>query len=848
MVICKSIKKVILFTLCVVFWLMFCLQVNAQTETKVYNRGEEVLLTHDLFWYNEQYYIHINDLEKLNLTVTEQDNEFTITSNDGLGMERKLVIKTGDGNLEDDFILEIQPITVLSDETPAVKNVCREVSYTKRHTKKMGYTRNWNYYGDIEINIQKSGSVNDFTSIGAVKDITFDGVILNKYTDEMITVDGEYYIASQVAGRKLSHGYSENDGRIDFYIADSKGVLMDIMVSLVEITVAPSGGYNANVYTAYKTGEGDSVEDFEILSSLKCTIPENETNVNCLIETPSEKIRDNNIYIVVDFGERYALSYDVFDFSKVGTVNVFGRQKDVTYTVNLSLPEVEECDVPFAICARVLSKTYKANGIVKSGEKSATLELAGLPIDESYITWIEFDYHKYRNGYIDEYALFPNSAYVVDFKDNYTARYSKKVTCNVGLPDGFVPEGDVEVELRLPERVLSNGGMTYVGLIKEWTDEKTIVLNKDNPSQQIVLYADETSSMLVYELIDDVDGIYGKGYLGIDGKATSDKTASEEITEDSTVELKLLRKKNMKVNIARPADMSVDNNIYGNVQLSKSTTGYYTVENIDFTETPLIPSGEMSASFVFEMEEGRKYLLRIDEITGDDRLFNYHCYVDYPATGVETAAYRKITFDDESVDITLLKCNNVAGTILCEDEESNLEFTAVACCTLNNGEEVELTAMVEGCKFDIKIPEVTESYSLAVRTRAGKNSYYVSDGISTNNSGEATKILFEYGDDRTAELEYILQKPSAPIVFSYDESLRRIEFVNTSDYLVEADVFIVYYDNDGKMIRLERSKTDKFISGWHSSHNVYDYSTNVKAFAFMKGSLIPQGMGAYTRK
>lgn len=850
MIICRKTKmqNIILGAVSVIILLMgLCLPVNAQESVKVYNRNEEVSLLHGLFMHNERNYIHIDDLSQLGLDVMKENRKYNITSNDALGVEGKLVIEIGPGEIGgitpvygelEDITPTIKPTEniipgeffipsidllstddLLSTESVTVDEVSWRVSYSSRSTGTIGYTQ-------------------ESTRGYLITDYIIGNEFFYEDTDDMIKVNGEYYISSEFIGEKLSHKYLEESGRIDFYIADSDGVLTETTVNLVKGAVAATGGHSVEIYTAYKTGEGNTIDDFEILSEVNCIIPENESSVGCLIETSAERINDSNIYVIVDFGERYLLSYDEFNFSKVGNVKVYGEQKDVTYTSKINLPEIDECDVPFTVYAVVDGSTYSKQGIVKSGEKSATIELSGLPKSTTYKIRIEFDYHKYKNAVIAN-GWFLNSVYARDFKTDFTAEYSRKVVCTVSLPDDFIADRDVEVKLEL-SKYIKSGSVFLVDQLRDWKDTKTIILNKENPSQQVCLYSQASSSMLSYKLTADVDGLYKIGYLRTDGKVTSDYELNKEITEDSVVDIQLLKRKNIKVNVIRPTSLSVENDIFASVELDDESTILYADKTVDFTETPLIPSGEMLSTFEFELVEDKTYTLKIANITGDDRLFDYCCYVSYPATNAEEDKKRQITFNDDAINLTLLRCNNITGMVKCE--KSDLNFTVIAYCNLYNGRTVKFKSTKESGEFSFKIPDDVNSYSLAVYTGVGKNSYYVSDGISTNYENKATEIPFVYGDDREVVLEYILQNPSLPVEFSFDEEFNWFRFINISDYLIEADVFVAYYDKHGRLISVEKTENDKLRSGsnYYIPINTSNYKINkVKAFAWKKGELVP---------
>ncbi len=735
-----QLKNIIFVFALLSFMLWTGMVINAQEKIKVYNKGEEVTLLHDLYYHNEQYYLHLDDLQSLGLDVSQDDMSYTITSSDCLGKEKVLIIQRPYTIGSGDFIITpIYKLSSLQADSVIVNTVMCSGTYKYRSTQKIGYST-------------------DDTILPM--DTTFYGNM-----EMMIKVNGELYISTQCVGNKLSHMYSVEDGRMDFYIADDSATIMETTVNLVKGTVAPSGGCNVKIYTAYKIGAGNTIDEFEVLSSHDCTIKENERSATCLIETPAEKINDSNIYFIVDFGERYELAFSEYNFLYVGNVLVYGQQKDVTYTVDVNLPEIDEIDVPFTVYVEDDDyHTYSKQGVVKCGNKSTIFKFEGLPVSRRYTTRIKFDYHKYKNAVLEDIVYFINAAEARDFNTEFNAEYSRAVICNVSLPDSFVCDGDVEVKVELSKYVAS-GSLALVDNLTDWTDSKTITLNNEKRSEQICLYSQSSASQLSYEVISDVEDLCQKGYLRTDGKVASDSNSLKKITEDLVTQIQLLQKKTITVNVFRPYGIPVENDIFATAVLDDISTSLINDVVLDFTQTPLISSGERKSQFKFDVAEDKSYKFEINNITGDEHLFEYYCYVWQLQSPADKGQKRPITFKDNSIDISLLKCINVVGTVECENMKLN--FDALATCHLYNGKTIHLTSNVENGVFSFKIPEDTDTYTLDVQTRIGKKSYYVSDGVSTNNEDEATEFFFVSDEDKTVVIEYILQNPAQPIEISY---------------------------------------------------------------------------------
>lgn len=840
-------KSIILCVVSMILLMWTNLSISAEESIKIYNRNEEVILSHEPVFYNEQYFIHFDDLDKLGLEVTKEtaddpfDDSFviwsgdiiwpsddksvelmglynvryTITSRDYLGDEKKVII---DDPMSYGGSIIVSPETgELILDTPSIAEVTYSGSIGGRYTKTIGESN--------------SSSIN------------LDRVVGGQFGD-LIKVNGDYYISTEIIGKKLSHKYSFENGRMDFYIANTDSVIMKTTVN------ASSKGNDVKIYTAYKTGAGNTLDDFEILSSKECTIPTGESKITCEIETPAEKISDKNIYFIVDLGERYDLIYEEYDFSAVGNVVVYAEQKDSTYTVNITLPEIEEVDVPFTVYVKTDKGVYSKQGVIKSGEEFCKFEFEGLPGSQDIKTWIKFDYHKYKNAVLEEFMRLKEST--ADFDTDFTPAHSKELVCNVNLPEDFVPEGDVEVRVTLSQYRHPNG-MYVVDDLRDWSDSRTVILNNEKRSEQVTLYWQSSPVELSYGIRSGGKGLYKSASLGINGKATSNDDFAKKIEEEMVVDLTLLRRKNITVNVLRPLSISLDNDIFAKVVLFDVSGSMGKGKTIDFTETPLIPSGERKAQLEFEIIEDKIYEFGVLDITGDDHLFDY-CY--HPSTFASPADkgnvgiinFTSTSLSNDTISLTLLTCNNVTGTIECADMD--LGFEVVAICNLEQNslyhpDPITLTAYANNGEFCIKVPKDTDTYTIGVQTGIGKKSYYVSDGVSTNSEDEATEISFEYEDDREILLEYIIQNPSLPIEISSNRRNEYFQFKNVSDYPIEAfDVYLSYYDKNGKVLSMKRIEKDRLAVG--GSTTLYcdasDYRMKtVKAFAWKRGSLVPLG-------
>ena len=813
-------NKLFLLILILFLTLGISVSVSAEEEVNVYNNNEEIALNYEPILCDDEYYIHLDDLTLLGLDVTDVNSVCTISLNDCLGCVKEIIIYQRDTGTGDIFLLSAE-----TNSTETKKLLC-DVSLGFRVTQKIGYSQDLNVFiPSLDFPFKEWGMPSRFAiSLGTM--------------NALLKTNSGTYISAKLIGENLFKGYSEENGRIDFYIDNNNNVITKTTINLVKGVVAQSGGHSVNVYTAYKTGEENTLDDFEILSSVSCVIPENESKISLEIETPAEKITDKNIYFIADLGERYELAYKEYDFSIVGEVLVYGQQKDVTYTLNVNLPEPDDQDVPFTVSVYAENEKFSKQGVIKSGETSATVEVSGIALSETYKPQIEFDYHKYRNARLEEFT-FSKAAYAADFEADYTAKYSNEVYATVSLPEGYVCDGDVEVKVILQEYSIGSG-MSIVDEM-DWSDSKIITLNNENRSQEVKLYTQESTAMLFCKLNGVYEGLFPKAYFGTSNKATSDIGWSKKITESITASMTLLQKKNVSVSVWRPYSLSTDNEVFARVQIYDFSDKSLAKE-FNYTQTPLIPKGERDSKFEFEIAEDKAYYLKIVDISGDNNLFDYFYYGYF--SSLDTSSLRIISFTTNNASLDLLKCNNVIGTVLSEDNSTDL--TATAICELYNEKIIEYEAEVVDGKFNLKIPEDTDRYTISVQSKVGTKSYYVSDGVSTNIDADATKLPYdyEYKGDKEVTIRYIVQKLSIPFEITWSNYYDCFEYKNNNDYLVQDfDVYLAYYGGDGRLISLEKNTQTKLASAEKSKQYINGNNNHrikeIKCFIWKKDEMTP---------
>lgn len=817
----------------------------ADCEPEIYNRGEKVVLNHNLIYENNQYYIHMDDLYLLGLSVSEENcdlkDRYVIESKDCLGIERTLKFdkkrESQSGGLGDDFIIYLSnteseyvqdtldlPVIVLPPGTglPEITLTENNVSYYERAEKEIKL----NY----DVNIDDS--IND-----AINNPHFTDKEAN------IIIDDEYYVSLRLIGEKLSHKYEATDNRIDLYITNEERLIFYTTVTLNKITV---DDWKVDIYAAEKTGDGDELSDYTVLDKKSCTIMQNTDSTTYMVEISADKITDSKFYYIADFGGRYALATAEIDFSKVCNVLVYGWQKEFTYTSIINLPQSNNIDVTYTIYVSTDNGTYSGRGIVYAGETSSSCSVNGILPTNKFETWVIFDNHKYLNGYLsDGKFIIIKGLIASDTTEEYTAKLSKEIMCMVSLPEDYICSGEVEVELSLKKYTSVNYGGEISGNIQlgnglafNENDTLSIFLNNMNRTVTIPLYASTEKFKLLYKIKSDTQGLYKEGYYSTNGRAVSDYNEAKVFDGSSFAQMTLLKCKNIPINIMRPNGIALDSAVYGNLNICSSTGSISVYKQINSSDIPVIDAGESIGVYQVETAEDKTYTVLLNNISGDEHIYSSCYYVEDGTSCVLPSNRKYFSYNDDSVDLKLIGCYNISGMV--ESELENKEYTVKVKYGNCYGEMSELSSNTEQGRFSVQIPCDAEFYTLSVHTNLGVSSFYVSNTSSSNDESSATKIS-ALSDRSDFIIKYLVQKPLYPIEISYDTSYREVVIKNTGDYIIEnADVYIAYFEND-KLKTVDLHKVQ--LSGGFSKRYSYDNSDsdvfNIKAFVWKSGSATP---------
>lgn len=734
-----------------------------------YNCGEKVNFKNELLFLNDDYFVCIDDLSELGLSVEESEKRLIISSNDYFGVERQIRI---------------------SEYTDLTKTF----NIVKRSKEKINEPHISTDFLDNEIIFFKS---DNYTK---------------KYNDKN-------YISLNLIGQYLSHKYNVSEDKSEFYIANKNSVMIEVTVKFTD-----NKEHSVEIYTGEELSER-----FDVFTKNSLTVCGNET---FCIEIPAEKIQDNIFYLIVDSGEKYEYIKQEFDFSKVSDFIIYENISIINYEATINLPEIAEEDVAYTVYLDTDKGDYSKRGIIKKGELSANTVIENITVFERYTAKVIFDSSKYYNGYL-RLINYNDDCFRSDIQDEYTTKLSKKVVCNIKLPDDYSCEYDVEIKVSL-ENYNSNSIIIDSELCN-YDDKVNIILNKQNPNATVVLYGRSDELKLMYEITNPVQGLSQIGYLSTDGN-TINSGNKMRIKDNISADITLLKSKSVTINVLRPEGVFLENDIYATVDIIPVSSLYNKV--LDFTEVPLIKAGEMAGSFSFEVIENNMYSIEINDISGDENILSY-CYLTqdgYYQTNRNKK--QKITFNDENLSLELIKCFNISGTV--KNDLDNPGFNLTVDCECENGESESFKVGITGSDFKINIPDFCKKYTLNIKTSLGLVSYYVENEKSSDKAEDAT-VFYNTSDKNDICIEYLPYKPKLPVEISYTSNY--LYFKNISDYTVKNyTVYIAIYDSYERLVSVKtyeyqnllRSRTSKTYLKKSSF-----YGNKAKIFVFISSELTP---------
>lgn len=334
-----------LFVLCLLT-LLVCAQDN--NELQLYNRNEKVQLSKSLIHKNDDYYISVDDLSKINIQYkfTESDDgfEFSLFSNDAFGTENQLRI---DATSEE--------LLGWDDNVGAFVSV---KAYSFSNVIKSKKSRLLNSTGTQVV----TTNIGDFNSA--------------------IIADGNYYISIQAISIAISYEYSVSDNIIKLWITDTNHHMINGEISLPDGETAPEEGINVNILAL--NGEGELTDNY---SFKRVCIPEGENKTYYFIETD---ISDYYNWLMFEFDGNYKTINEFINTQNGSKLNITTSQTEkISFDINVSMPGnlVADDDLYSTIIFQQCSVYKSVKPIIKKGDRCGTVTLN---IDKVFVGEVAF--------------------------------------------------------------------------------------------------------------------------------------------------------------------------------------------------------------------------------------------------------------------------------------------------------------------------------------------------------------------------------------------------------------------------------------------------------------------------
>ncbi len=348
----RNIILFILKTITLSFIVFLLLMVSAYSqdsnELQLYNRNEKVLLSDSLVYTNDDYYISVDDLSKINIQYkfTEKDDgfEFYLYSKDAFGTENTLSIDATSDELQkwDDSVGDY-----VSVEFYWFSNVM--------NSKK---SRLLNYSG-TQVNTLNIG---DFQSV--------------------IIKDGNYYISLKAISIAISYEYSIHDNIIKLWITDQSHHVINGEISLPDEKISSVDGINVDILVM--NGEKELIDN---CSLKKVCIPSGENKAYYYVETD---IAEYYNWLMFEFDGNYKTINEFINTKSGSKLNVKTSVAEKTsFDINVSMPgdliatEDIYANIIFDNCA-----IYNdIDPIINKGERNGVVTL---DIDKDFIGKVAF--------------------------------------------------------------------------------------------------------------------------------------------------------------------------------------------------------------------------------------------------------------------------------------------------------------------------------------------------------------------------------------------------------------------------------------------------------------------------
>ena len=336
----KNLKTFIFKTITLSIFIL-CLSatiISAQenSEMQLYNRNEKVQLSKSLIHKNDDYYISVDDLSKINIQYKFEENDkgfyFNLFSEDAFGTENILRINVTVEELHkwDDSVGGF-----ISIPSCSFSNVMKSKKFILLNSNGM------------QVNTINIG---DFESVVIEEDV--------------------YYISLKAISLAISYEYIVDDDIIKLWVTNTEHVVINGDISLPEGDVAPEGGLNVDILILKDEKE---LTDKHSLKAV--CIPPNENKLYYFIETD---IISTYSWIMFEFDGNYQTINEFINISNGSLLNISTNNTEkIDFKVTLHMPNgmMANDDIYATMIFQRCSVYNSLKPIIKKGEVSGTITL-----------------------------------------------------------------------------------------------------------------------------------------------------------------------------------------------------------------------------------------------------------------------------------------------------------------------------------------------------------------------------------------------------------------------------------------------------------------------------------------
>lgn len=667
------------------------------------------------------------------------------------------------------------------------------------------------------------------------------------YYKPIISKENRAYVAIELFSMVFSNLYNidETNKIINISVIDPNVKNISGKISLPNNEVAPVGGIEVTIFAGeissvrngdissniydkggFRGGYVQTKDDYNPYykinnnSSVKITIPDGANSGAYSINYSSI----NNIGIGYTLEtDKYTSGYYCGDetvaslYNKYPMLSFFDNIdmtiipiKTITGTISLPNNEIAKEDINFKACAFGYYNYSEASGIINQGSNSAeyTIKIPG--VDDSYQVKAECVNGEYANNVESIYkdVQLENINNVSDI--NIVFDYIKKISGKITLPNNIALDEDLKVKVIMQDREYP---FNYI------CDENvTIPMGQKEIQYSLTAVNSVNSAIVFYRLDTSNSEIFDYGHYNSQGTVI-EPNDSGYITFDNgfdvtEINIGMLQKSTIKVNLSLPNGMFADSNIYARgayVLMRNSETGDVEFGNThqEMDSQKVILEGENSGIIYIDVPRIVGVYNGISlNLYGDGRFYQY-AYYNENATASNIEKSTPIdSSSDAVVNMALLRQSKISGEVTqtgvqgdnfevylfpqSSDTERNTMRSQVDFVSTNGG--------YNQSNYSFYVPSDVNKYIIGIRKWNNFRGirYYTKNGLVENiNEAEIINISNDiYIENINMEYTYFENITPVTIPNVYLPKLSTI--IQTSIYFTSGFPMEVVYSGDFK--------------------------------------------------